>query len=121
MSPCPLRLEFAGHDAACPSTDCKISCAFYRSPGLKVLSGFFWVGSALSVILSAKAGSDGRMFGPAGSEVLDPPRWEVAAESTYLLGVLNNPDSYEIGAEFLTGRVRWGVFDRDDWLRGYNQ
>ncbi|MEY2486731.1 MAG: hypothetical protein QOH39_2379 [Verrucomicrobiota bacterium] len=51
----------------------------------------------------------------------DPPRFEVAAETSYLLGVFNNPDSYEIGAEFLTGRVRWGVVDRDSWLRGYNQ
>src|SRR5690242_17558900 len=52
---------------------------------------------------------------------LDPPRFEIAAQSGYLLGVFGNPDSYEIGPEFITGRVRWGVNDRDDWTRGYNQ
>jgi lipid A 3-O-deacylase len=64
----------------------------------------------------------------AGTEIshetattLDAPRFEVAAESAYLLGVFGNPNSYEIGAEFLTARVRWGIVDADSWLRGYNQ
>src|SRR5947209_19999772 len=56
---------------------------------------------------------------PSG-EPLDPPRFEVAAQSGYLLGVFGNPDSYEIGPEFITGRVRWGVSDSDNWTRGYN-
>ncbi|PYJ71398.1 MAG: hypothetical protein DME75_07495, partial [Verrucomicrobia bacterium] len=47
--------------------------------------------------------------------------FEVALESAYLLGVFGNPNSYEIGAEFLTARVRWGVVQNDSWLRGYNQ
>jgi opacity protein-like surface antigen len=52
----------------------------------------------------------------------EPPHWEFAAESAYLLGVIGNPNSYEIGAEFLTARLRWGV-NRDDEsiFRGYNQ
>ena len=52
----------------------------------------------------------------------EPPRWELAAESAYLLGILGNPNSYEIGAEFITARLRWGV-NRDDhsFFRGYNQ
>lgn len=49
------------------------------------------------------------------------PRFEWAAESAYLLGFINSPHSYEIGAEFLTARVRWGKIDNDGWLRGYNQ
>jgi len=53
--------------------------------------------------------------------VLEAPRFEVALESAYLLGVFGNPNSYEIGAEFLTARVRWGVVQNDSWLRGYNQ
>src|SRR6266700_890786 len=64
----------------------------------------------------------------AGTEItnenvsaLDAPRFEVALESAYLLGVFGNPNSYEIGAEFLTARVRWGVVQNDSWLRGYNQ
>jgi opacity protein-like surface antigen len=52
---------------------------------------------------------------------LDAPRFEVALESAYLLGVFDNPNSYEIGAEFLTARVRWGAVQSDNWLRGYNQ
>jgi len=53
--------------------------------------------------------------------VLDAPRFEIALESAYLLGVFGNPNSYEIGAEFLTARVRWGAVQSDSWLRGYNQ
>ena len=45
----------------------------------------------------------------------------MAVESAYLLGVFGNPNSYEIGAEFLTTRVRWGTINTDSWFRGYNQ
>jgi len=51
----------------------------------------------------------------------NPQRFEFALESAYLLGAINAPTSYEIGAEFATVRIRWGVLDRDTWLRGYNQ
>jgi len=53
--------------------------------------------------------------------VFDAPRFEMAVESAYLLGVFGNPNSYEIGAEFLTARVRWGTIKTDSWFRGYNQ
>lgn len=52
---------------------------------------------------------------------LNPARFELALESGYLFGVFNPPQTYQIGAEFLTARVRWGVLQRNDWLRGYNQ
>ena len=52
---------------------------------------------------------------------LNPQRFEFAIESGYLLGAINAPAGYEIGAEFLTGRIRWGVVDNDTWLRGYHQ
>jgi hypothetical protein len=52
---------------------------------------------------------------------LNPRQFELALESGYLFGVINPPRTYQIGAEFLTARVRWGVLQRDDWLRGYNQ
>lgn len=52
---------------------------------------------------------------------LDPPRFEAAFQSGYLLGVFGNPDSYEIAPQFVTGRIRWGVNDRPNWTRGYNQ
>jgi opacity protein-like surface antigen len=55
------------------------------------------------------------------SEELDAPRWELATESAYLLGIIGNPNSYEIGAQFVTARVRWGAVHTDGWLRGFNQ
>lgn len=51
----------------------------------------------------------------------DPHRFEIAVESGYLFGVINPPRDYQIGAEFVTGRIRWGVIQSDSWLRGYNQ
>jgi opacity protein-like surface antigen len=65
-------------------------------------------GSAASGVESAK-------------EEFNPERFEVALESGYLFGFINPPRSYQIGAEFLTARVRWGVVRSDVWLRGYNQ
>jgi lipid A 3-O-deacylase len=53
--------------------------------------------------------------------VLNPQRFEFAVESGYLFGAINAPAGYEIGAEFLTARVRWGVVQGDNWLRGYHQ
>ena len=52
---------------------------------------------------------------------LNPQRFELAVESAYLFGAINPPQDYQVGAEFLTARVRWGVVQRDIWLRGYNQ
>ena len=58
--------------------------------------------------------------GSAGEE-LNPERFDLALESGYLFGAINPPASYEIGAEFLTARIRWGIVNRESWLRGYNQ
>src|SRR5947207_13511494 len=55
------------------------------------------------------------------TEEFNPQRFEVAIESAFLFGAINPPASYEIGAEFLTARVRWGVVRSDSWLRGYHQ
>lgn len=52
---------------------------------------------------------------------LDAPSFELATESAYLLGIIGNPNSYEIGAQFVTARVRWGAVHSDGWLRGFNQ
>jgi lipid A 3-O-deacylase len=57
----------------------------------------------------------------ATTEELNPQRFEFAVESGYLFGAINPPADYQIGAEFLTARVRWGVVQGDTWLRGYNQ
>ncbi len=52
---------------------------------------------------------------------LNPQRFELAVESGYLFGIINPPQDYQVGALFLTGRVRWGVVQSESWLRGYNQ
>jgi lipid A 3-O-deacylase len=51
----------------------------------------------------------------------NPRSFELAIESGYLFGAINPPQDYQIGAEFVTARVRWGVVPRDVWFRGYNQ
>jgi opacity protein-like surface antigen len=86
---------------------------------LKIAAHFASAAFFVSAIAPAPAGSD-RTFAPA-PEVLDPPRFEVAADVGYLLGILGNPNSYEIGTGFLTARIRWGVRQEQGWLRGYNQ
>ncbi len=52
----------------------------------------------------------------------EPPRFDFAIESTYLFGAFNPPRNYEISADFLTARVRWGNYlNREGLFRGYNQ
>ncbi len=52
---------------------------------------------------------------------LDMPSLEIAAETAYLWGSLANPNSYEVGAQFITARMRWGTIQSDSFMRGYNQ
>lgn len=75
------------------------------------------------VLILVSAAAFAGSFEPAanGHDPLDPPRFEMAAESAYLLCIANNPHGYEVAAEFLTGRIRWGVNDTDNWTRGYQQ
>jgi lipid A 3-O-deacylase len=48
-------------------------------------------------------------------------RFEIAVESAYLFGFINPPHSYEIGADFVTARMRWGGIENDSWLHGFQQ
>src|SRR5213595_81416 len=77
--------------------------------------------AAFVILLTASQMFAGTEISNETAAVFNPPRFEVAVESGYLFGVINPPQDYEIGALFLTGRVRWGVLDTDSWLRGYNQ
>jgi hypothetical protein len=82
----------------------------------------FFLVAAISVFLATTLRTfAGPEIASQSTGVLDAPRFEMAVESAYLLGVFGNPNSYEIGAEFLTTRVRWGTINTDSWLRGYNQ
>jgi Lipid A 3-O-deacylase (PagL) len=59
---------------------------------------------------------------PSPLEPFEPPQFEFATETAYLLSFIGNPNAYEIGAQFLTARVRWGVNRNDHSIfRGYNQ
>jgi lipid A 3-O-deacylase PagL len=89
---------------------------------LRIVPGWIAIGLGfVSIPLAAQGGIESRnAFGPH-PEVLDPPRFEVAADAGYMWGIIGNPNSYEIGAGFLTGRIRWGVNQSDGWFRGYNQ
>jgi hypothetical protein len=55
------------------------------------------------------------------SNVADAPSFEVATETAYMVGIIGNPNSYDIAAQFFTARWRWGGIERDSWLQGYNQ
>jgi lipid A 3-O-deacylase len=68
----------------------------------------------------ARAGSDrvSTHFTPDDS---DATSFEMATETAYMLGVIGNPNSYEIGAQFLTARWRFGPVYREGFFRGYNQ
>jgi opacity protein-like surface antigen len=62
-------------------------------------------------------------FSPSDNStgVVEAPNFEVAAETAYLLGIIGNPNSYEVASQFFTARWRWGVIEKDSWLQGYNQ
>src|SRR6516225_2210899 len=75
----------------------------------------------LALLLQPPLAGSGDLTSATSAERLDPPRFELAFQSAYLLGVLGNPDSYEIAPQFITGKIRWGVNDSDNWARGYNQ
>ena len=86
---------------------------------MKMLRAF----AACGIVLACSqifAGSE-QIRTEAITEELNPQRFELAVESGYLFGAINPPADYEIGTEFLTARVRWGVVRHDMWLRGYNQ
>jgi opacity protein-like surface antigen len=68
----------------------------------------------------ARAGSDkvSTHFTPDDA---DAPRFEMSTETAYMLGIIGNPNSYEVGAQFITARWRFGPVYRDGFFRGYNQ
>src|SRR5436309_13791970 len=78
------------------------------------------VAIALVFFFMASRAFAGTQITNENAGVLEAPRFEVALESAYLLGVFGNPNSYEIGVEFLTARVRWGVAQSDRLLGGYH-
>lgn len=84
----------------------------------RLLTAFLSVMIATS---AARAGNDAVSPHLRDPRELHAPTLEIAAETAYLWGSLANPNSYEVGAQFITARLRWGTIERDSWLRGYNQ
>jgi hypothetical protein len=83
---------------------------------LQVFSAIIAIGLASSVRAGSESAPPQRVIDP-----LDAPSFEMAAETSYLLGTFGNPNSYEIGAQFITARWRIAATKSDSWLRGYHQ
>jgi hypothetical protein len=88
---------------------------------MKSRAAMLIIASAFASVPFALGGTDG---GATSSiEISDqPPRFDFAIESAYLYSFINPPHRYEINADFLTARIRWGNYlDREGLFRGYNQ
>jgi opacity protein-like surface antigen len=90
------------------------------------MKNFRILATFLLVCLSApltRAGGDrvSTHFTPDPRNDSDAPSFEMSTETAYMLGVIGNPNSYEIGAQFITARWRFGPVYREGFLRGYNQ
>jgi len=78
------------------------------------------IGLALAMAPLALAGTDRGENSTGPSD--EPSRFDFALETAYLFGAINPPANYQISANFLTARVRWGDYlDRRGFFRGYNQ
>lgn len=92
---------------------------FRRLAFAVALSALLFSGAAVQ---AGEADSRGAQQTVVTTEGVDAPHFEFSAETAYLLSVAGNPNNYEIGAQFFTGRLRWGVNDNDQsFFRGYNQ
>ena len=93
--------------------------AHYRSPDpMKPLR---LCAACLLLSISSHTFGGERQAVVSAVEEFNPHRFELALETGYLFGAINPPTDYQIGAVFLTGRIRWGVISSNCWLRGYNQ
>lgn len=85
------------------------------------LCRFFLAFVAVAISPAVLAGNEAVSPRLRPLDQLEAPSLEIAAESAYLFGSLANPNSYEVGAQFITMRLRLGTIERHNWLRGYNQ
>ena len=82
----------------------------------------------LSLVAFCSLASPGQAAGDrltthfVASDSMNAPNFEVSTETAYLVGVIGNPNSYEMGAQFVTARWRLGeITDPDSFFYGYNQ
>jgi hypothetical protein len=77
--------------------------------------------SLLGTIARPADASTDRISTHFSTDAIDAPSFEIASQTAYMAGIIGNPNSYEVAAQFLTARWRWGMIERDSWLQGYNQ
>lgn len=87
---------------------------------MKILRLFFPILLLFVGLPVAQGGSD-RVTTHFTRDESDAPSFEMAAETAYMLGIIGNPASYEVGAQFITARWRFGPVFREGFFRGYNQ
>jgi opacity protein-like surface antigen len=75
----------------------------------------------LATIAELADASTDRLSTHFSTDAIDAPNFEIASQTAYMAGIIGNPNSYEVAAQFFTARWRWGVIERDSWLQGYNQ
>lgn len=91
-----------------------------RTARFLVLISLFLLATAVTRAGEAEAPAPHQAIPVPGD--FEPPRFEFATETAYLLSFAGNPNNYEIGAQFFTGRLRWGVNrNPQSVFRGYNQ
>ena len=80
------------------------------------------VAVALSLTSTGFAGSEAVSNRLYHDDDAAMPSFTISAESAYLLGIIGNPNSYEIGAQFFTARWRWGAnHNPNSFWHGFNQ
>jgi hypothetical protein len=79
------------------------------------------VASLLCAFVRLASAATDRLSTHFSSDAVNAPNFEMSAETAYLVGIIGNPNSYEVAAQFFTARWRWGIVERDSWLQGYNQ
>src|SRR5437868_13880768 len=84
--------------------DCKQCRSFYRHRLMRWRAGMI-IALAVAMGSLASAGTESSASSTVSEE---PPRFDFALETAYLFGAVNPPANYEISANFLTARVRWG-------------
>src|SRR5262249_50803486 len=114
---CCDSIDFGAHRAPL-QRNCNPIRRSYRSARMKYARACAL--SFLSVCFRLFGGTPETQVESVRSD-FDPHRIEFALETGYLFGAINPPADYQIGALFLTERIRWGVIRSDSWLRGYHQ
>ena len=118
-----LPLLFPNHSSAHRprlEDNCNPIRRSYRSARMKYAKGSA-VLVFVSVCFQLFGGTPETNVQAIATDEFNPHRIEFALDTGYLFGAINPPTDYQIGAFFLTERIRWGIIRSDNWLRGYHQ